>query len=167
MSFVINLFTVCMVLCGILMPKGLKEKIGFWQLLDSTQCFELLTQYHLLTENQWFQTIFSETDHLLSRKFSNLLTTVLSLNMTLNSSHRSRTPDTICKWSFLPCEKFEIQKWPNLHNAQDNCFSMHAFYLSPSANLFIGVFIEWVTADGQDVQIVTIFFHPGSGNLKN
>ena len=68
MSFVINLFTVCMALCGILMPKGLKEKIGFWQLLDSTQCFELLTQdtwYHLLTENQWFQTIFSETDHLL------------------------------------------------------------------------------------------------------
>ena len=68
MSFVINLFTVCMALCGILMPKGLKEKIGFWQLLDSTQCFELLTQdtwYHLLTENQWFQTIFSETDHLM------------------------------------------------------------------------------------------------------
>ena len=26
--------------------------------------------------------------------------------MTLNSSHRSRTPDTICKWSFLPCEKW-------------------------------------------------------------
>ena len=27
-----------MALCGILMPKGLKEKIGFWQLLDSPQC---------------------------------------------------------------------------------------------------------------------------------
>ena len=39
-----NLFTIYMALCGILMPKGLKEKIGFWQLLNSTQCFELLTQ---------------------------------------------------------------------------------------------------------------------------
>ena len=44
MSFVINLSTVCMALCGILMPKGLEEKIGFWQLLDLTLCFELLTQ---------------------------------------------------------------------------------------------------------------------------
>ena len=33
-----------MALCGILMPKGLKEKIGFLQLLDSTECFEHLTQ---------------------------------------------------------------------------------------------------------------------------
>ena len=39
-----NILCIGISLCGILMLKGLKEKIGFWQLLDSTQCFELLTQ---------------------------------------------------------------------------------------------------------------------------
>ena len=42
MSIVINLCTVCKALFGISMHKGLKQKIGLWQLLDSMQSFELL-----------------------------------------------------------------------------------------------------------------------------
>ena len=42
MSIEINLLTVFMCLLGILMPKVLNQKIEFWQLLDSTQRFELL-----------------------------------------------------------------------------------------------------------------------------
>ena len=69
-NVICNKFIYCLhgFVC-ILMPKGLREKIGFWQLVDSTQCFELLSQdtwYHPLTENQRFQTFFSETDHLIT-----------------------------------------------------------------------------------------------------
>ena len=46
MSIEINLLTVFMPLLGILMPKVLNQKIEFWQLLDSTQRFELLAQAH-------------------------------------------------------------------------------------------------------------------------
>ena len=44
MPILINLFTVCKALSGIFMLKGLKQKIGFWQLLDSMQSFVLLAE---------------------------------------------------------------------------------------------------------------------------
>ena len=44
MPILINLFTVCKALSCIFMHKGLKQKIGFWQLLDSMQSFVLLAE---------------------------------------------------------------------------------------------------------------------------
>ena len=63
MSIEINLLTVFMPLLG--MSKILNWKFEYWQLLDSTQRFELLapgTGYHPLTENRWFQKKFRKEE---------------------------------------------------------------------------------------------------------